>query len=79
MAQKIKNDELESLKELVGKETQIVNQIGLLEAEKHAGLHALAQVRDDLQKKKVEIEDKYGKISINLEDGSYEEIQEEEE
>jgi hypothetical protein len=78
MAQKIKNDELESLKELVGKETQIVNQIGLLEAEKHSGLHALAQVRDDLQKKKVEIEDKYGKISINLEDGSYEEIQEEE-
>lgn len=79
MSQKIKNEELDSLKEYVAKENQLLSRIGALEAEKHATLHVLAQQRDESQKYMTQIEDTYGKISINLEDGSFEPIKEEEE
>lgn len=79
MAQKIKNEELDSLKEYVAKENQLLTRIGAVEAEKHALLHVLAQQRDEAQKYMTQIEDTYGKISINLEDGSYEPIKEEKE
>jgi hypothetical protein len=38
-----------------------------------------AAIQEEDNKFKKELEDKYGKININLEDGSYEEIKEEQE
>jgi hypothetical protein len=42
-------------------------------------LHELAGVNQDQEKFKKELEDSYGSININLEDGSYTDVVEEEE
>ena len=74
---KISKEELESLKESEKKFAAIKHDLGTLEVQKHGLLHAFAQLQEESNKDKKEIEDKYGKININLEDGSYEEIKEE--
>ena len=53
--------------------------MGIFEAEKHAVLHRVAGLNQDQGKLKQELEEKYGSVSINLQDGSYEEIKPEKE
>jgi predicted nucleic acid-binding Zn-ribbon protein len=74
---KISKEELESLLESEKKISAIKHDLGTLSEQKHSLLHALGQVREEQNKVKQELEDKYGKININLQDGSYEEIVEE--
>ena len=52
-------------------------QVGVLESQKHQVLHALAGVDQEIEENKKALENKYGKVSINLQDGTYEEIVEE--
>jgi CII-binding regulator of phage lambda lysogenization HflD len=78
MENKITKEELTSLKELQGKLNQSVSQVGFLETQKHSLLHAIAEINSDVEKQKSELEAKYGSISINLEDGSFEEVKQEE-
>ena len=73
---KISKEELESLLESEKKFSAIKHDLGTLDEQKHNLLHALGQVREESNKVKKELEDKYGKININLQDGSYEEIKE---
>ena len=68
---KITDQELAQLKDQESKKNAIFQKIGLLETEKHSFLHALAEVQNEQQKTFIAIEDKYGKIEVNLEDGSY--------
>jgi vacuolar-type H+-ATPase subunit D/Vma8 len=75
---KITEEQLKQLQEQEGKKNAIKHDIGLLETQKHALLHAFAQIQEQQDKLKVELEDEYGKINVNLEDGSYEIIAEEE-
>jgi hypothetical protein len=42
-------------------------------------LHDYAGIVDDVEKYKVELEEEYGAININIEDGSYTIIEKEEE
>ncbi len=58
--------------------TAILNNIGVLETQKHALLHKVAEVNEGLEKEKEKIEEEYGKISIDLKTGEYTEIKEEE-
>jgi len=74
---KITEEQLKQLQEQEGKKSAIKHDIGLLETQKHALLHAFAQIQEQQDKLKVELEDEYGKINVNLEDGSYEIIAEE--
>jgi len=76
---KIKKEELESLQESQKKFAAIKHDLGTLDEQKHNLLHALSQVREESNKVKKELEEKYGKININLQDGSYEEIKEDKE
>jgi predicted nucleic acid-binding Zn-ribbon protein len=76
---KISKEELESLLESEKKVSAIKHDLGTLDEQKHNLLHALGQVREESNKVKKELEDKYGKININLQDGSYEEIKEDKE
>ena len=76
---KITKEELESLLESEKKVSAIKHDLGTLDEQKHNLLHALSQVREDSNKVKKELEEKYGKININLQDGSYEEIKEDKE
>ena len=74
---KITEEQLKQLQEQEGKKNAIKHDLGLLETQKHSLLHAFAQIQEQQDKLKVELEDEYGKINVNLEDGSYEIIAEE--
>lgn len=74
----ISEEHLKSLQEKVGAIQNLQTQIGGLEAQKHGALHALAGQQDELQKLQQTLEEEYGKVSINIQDGSYEPIVEEE-
>ena len=75
---KIKEEQLKEIIELQGKLGQIISNIGSLETQKHALLHKVADVNEDLEKQKQELEKEYGKISIDLKTGEYTIIDEEE-
>jgi hypothetical protein len=74
---KITEEQLKQLQEQEGKKNAIKHDIGLLETQKHGLLHAFAKIQEEQEKLKVQLEDEYGKINVNLEDGSYEIIAEE--
>jgi len=54
----------------------LLTNIGLVESQKHAFLHQLADVNKAIEDFKMELQDQYGAININLEDGSYDFIEE---
>lgn len=53
----------------------ILTNIGVLESQKHGFLHQLADLNKSIEEFKAELEAEYGAININLEDGSYTEIE----
>ena len=73
---KITKEQLEKLRESQKKYAAIKHDIGQLEVQKHGLLQLWASVQEEDNKVKQELEEEYGKININLEDGSYEEIKE---
>ena len=75
--QKITKKELEAVKEQQKKIQTVVYDLGSLEARKFEISGALKEFTEALNKTKKELEEKYGQVNINLEDGSYEEIVEE--
>lgn len=56
-----------------------LTNIGYVESQKHSLLHEYAGLVEDIEKYKTELEKEYGAININIEDGSYEDIEKEEE
>ena len=76
---KITEEQLKVLKAQQVSKANIVTDIGVVEAQKHELLHALANVMDKQKELAKELEEQYGKINVNLEDGSYEVIEVEEE
>ena len=75
--QKITDKELETIKEQQKKIQTVVYDLGALEAKKFEISGALKEFNEALNETKKELEEKYGQVNINLEDGSYEEIVEE--
>jgi hypothetical protein len=73
---KITDKQLEKLNGFVGAISQGQAQIGAIESQKHDLLHQLAQIQNELRGFQKDLEDEYGKISINTKDGSYEVIEE---
>jgi len=55
----------------------LLTNIGVLETQKHGFLHQIADVNKAIEEFKTELQDQYGPININLEDGTYTEITEE--
>ena len=74
---KITEDQLKELRDQEAKKGAILRDLGVLETQKHQLLHAFAIIQDEQDKTKTTLEDQYGKINVNLEDGSYEVIAEE--
>jgi hypothetical protein len=74
---KIKKQELEAVTSIKKELDNIVSEIGVVETQKHALLHKVAEVNESLAKEKKVLEEAYGKISIDLETGEYTEITEE--
>lgn len=75
---KIKEDQLNKIKEQQEKINSILHQLGYLESQKHGLLHELAGVNQEVEEFKKVLEEEYGAVNINLEDGTYTEIKEEE-
>jgi len=77
MSKSITAEELKQVKEQQSELGTVVNQIGQLEANKHSLLHKIAGINEGIEKTKKQLEEKYGSININLEDGTYTEIEKE--
>ena len=73
---KIKEEELLLIQEQQKKLNELVNNIGLLESQKHGLLHEIAGVNKEVEDYKEVLEAEYGAINIDLEDGTYTEIKE---
>ena len=78
-AKKITKKELEEVTVLKINLDGVITNIGVLETQKHALLHKVAEVNEKLANNKKELEDKYGSINIDLETGEYTKIEKEEE
>ncbi len=79
MSNSITAEELKTIKEQQSQLSTIVNQIGQLEASKHSLLHKIAGINEGIEDTKKQLEETYGAININLEDGTYTEIEKEDE
>jgi hypothetical protein len=75
---KISEEQLKDLQEKVGTIQNLQAQVGGIEMQKHMMLHQVAAAQEQLQQLQASLEEEYGKVSINIQDGSYEEITEEE-
>jgi len=76
---KITPEQLEELQGFVSQLNNAATQIGNLELRKHQVQHAASEVQSDLNKFQAKLEEKYGKVQINIQDGTFEPIKEEDE
>ena len=76
---KITEVELKGLQEQEQKKGAILHDLGLLETQKHSLNHYYVELMVEQDKSKKELEEAYGKVNINLQDGSFELIKEDEE
>ena len=78
MSNQIKKEELETLQGHVQTQSKALHDLGALENQKFHLLHALNQAQQKSEDFKASLEETYGKINIDLSNGSYEPIIEEE-
>jgi len=74
---KITEEQLEKLVKIQRELNSILANIGVLESQKHSLLHQLADFNKESEDFKSELQAEYGTININLEDGSYVEVESE--
>tara|TARA_R110002020_G_scaffold216920_1_gene424727 strand:- start:269 stop:526 length:258 start_codon:yes stop_codon:yes gene_type:complete len=70
----------EQLSKIQGQQKElngILHEVGVLEAQKHGLLHQFAGVNKEVEELKSELENEYGAININVEDGTYTKIEKE--
>jgi vacuolar-type H+-ATPase subunit D/Vma8 len=79
MENKITKEQLEKITDQQKALNMMLTNIGVLESQKHALLHQIAEVNKEIEETKVELENEYGAININLEDGSYTELEKKDE
>ena len=81
MNKKVEKITDEQLQELQGHVNTINNaqlQLGQLESQKHALVNAIPQLQAKLKEFQDKMEQEYGKVSINIQDGTVQEIPEDE-
>jgi len=82
MAKDVKKIKDEQLEELQGKLKMIDGirmQVGSLENQKFAYLSQMASVQQELNQMQNDLQEEYGKVSINITDGTITELPEEDE
>jgi maltose-binding protein MalE len=75
---KIKDEQLKQLQEQVNSINQNQLQIGNLETQKHTLIHNGVELQNQLRGIQDELEKEYGKVTVNISTGEYEDIKEEE-
>ena len=74
----VKQIKKEQLDKIVAQQKDLqtlLTNIGVLESQKHGFLHQLGEVNKSIEEFKSELEAEYGAVNINLEDGSYTEME----
>ena len=77
--QMITEDQLKKIQDFQKELNKLLNEVGFLEAQKTAVLGKFHEVNKQTEDFKKELEEEYGSININLEDGSYTSVEKEEE
>ena len=72
---KITEKELKLIKTQQEKLKVVLNDIVILEAQKHRLLHEIGNINSAIEEHKVELEKKYGAIQVDTETGEYTEIE----
>ena len=75
--EKISEDHLKELQGHVNKINQAQLQLGGLESQKHSLLHAVVNMQTELTEFQNKLEEEYGKVSINIQDGTIKPIEDE--
>jgi len=76
---KNKEEKLKEITEQQQKLTNVLSQMGVLEIQKLNLAQEVKNLEGEIEKTKKELEEEYGKVSINLSDGTYEPIKDEQE
>ena len=76
---KITEAELKGLQKQEQKKGAILHDLGLLQTQTYSLNHMYVELMVEQDKTKKELEETYGKVNINLQDGSFELIKEDEE
>jgi vacuolar-type H+-ATPase subunit D/Vma8 len=74
---RIEDKELELIREQQTKLAQIKQDLGTLEIRKNEVINVFLDVNKEVEETKAKLEKKYGRVNINLDDGTYSEIEEE--
>jgi len=70
VAEKVTDEELQLIKALVGQINKTQMQVGNLEYQKNALCNQITDIQNKLQSNNLKLKEKYGDVSINIEDGS---------
>ena len=68
---KLSKDELKVFREQEQKKQAILHDLGLLATQSHTLSHMFAELAMKQENNKKELEEKYGNIEVNLEDGTF--------
>ena len=77
-AEKITDEQLKQVQGLVTMSNKIKLELGNTSARHHMLLHELDNVNNNITDLNKNLEEEYGKVSINLADGTYEKIEDKE-
>ena len=77
--EKLTKIELKTLQETIQKINQANAEVGRIESQKHKIMHNMSEVEKDMDDLQKQFEEKYGKISIDINNGEITQIPEEDE
>ena len=66
----ITEDQLKGIQEIVSPMNNIQMELGRVETRKHMMLHQIIKLQESLQEEQVALEKEYGKVNINIQDGT---------
>ena len=75
MENKITEKELKTIQDQQQELNTLLRDVGILESQKHGILHEIVSVNKEVEDYKQVLEKEYGQVNINLQDGSYVEIE----
>ena len=73
---KISEVHLKELQDQEQDKAKIINELGALQIKSHSLNHLYSEIMEKQEKTKKELEQTYGKVNINLQNGSFELIEE---
>jgi|TARA_B110000444_G_scaffold87371_1_gene82558 hypothetical protein len=78
MEKKVSEEELKTAVKHQEDLQKAILDIGVIETRKHAILHKVAEINSEIEDFKKVLEDKYGHVNIDLENGTYTDVKNEE-